>query len=214
MRSTITVPRRSRRNTARDAQAAHAPSSLPSQHYSPFQKDKHGGEAAIPPSVPSITLAAVNAANAAAVAATNPPRRIACPLAPIVDVLEPVSSTLPAGIAAFPVADIMLTAVLAVTAKFARLEAVAADVSVATAAAYSTLGVTIAATAEAVATAVTVTTAASANLATAEVAAADVPVPVATAALSSASLAAVDFAAAAVVVLVVASVGNEGVSFK
>jgi hypothetical protein len=35
-----------------------------------------------------------------------------------VDVLELVSSTLPAGIAAFPVADIMRTAVLALTAKF------------------------------------------------------------------------------------------------
>jgi hypothetical protein len=150
----------------------------------------------------------VNAANAAAVAATNPCRKIACPLAPTADVLEPVSSTLPVGIAAFPVANIMPTAALALTAKFARPEAVAADVSIATAAAYSMLGVTIAATSEAAAAVVTVATAASANLATAEAAAADVPVLVATAASSSAFSAAVDFAAGAVVVLVVASFGN------
>jgi hypothetical protein len=136
------------------------------------------------------------------------------PLSPdSVDVLEPESSILPAGVAAFPVANIMPTATLALTAQFARLEAVAADVSVATAAAYSTLGVTIAATAEAAAADVTVATAASANLATAEAAATDVPVPVATAALPSASSAAVDIAAAAVVAPVVASVENEGVSF-
>jgi hypothetical protein len=100
------------------------------------------------------------------------------------------------------------------TCQFARSEAVAADVSIATAAAYSTLGVTIAATAEAAAVEVTVATAASANLATAEAAVADVPVPVATAASYSASSAAVDFAAVAVVVPVVASVENKGVSFK
>ncbi len=181
MRSTITVPRRSRRNATRDSQKAPAPSSLPSGRYSPSKRYKHGGEAAIVPSVPSITLAAVNAANAAAVAAANPCRRIACPLAPIADVLEPVSSTLPTGVAAFPVADIMPTAALALTAKFARPEAVAADVSVATAAAYSTLGVTIMATTETAAADVTVATAASANLATAEAVAADVPVPVTTA---------------------------------
>jgi hypothetical protein len=122
-----------------------------------------------------------------------------------------VSSTLLAGVAAIPAADIMPTSALALTAKFARPEAVAADVSVATVAAYTMLGMTIAATAEAVATDVTVATVASANLATAEAAATDVPV--ATAALSSASAVAVGFAAAAVVVPVVGSVGNEGVSF-
>jgi hypothetical protein len=67
MRSTITTLRRSHQNAGIDAEAAPAPSSLPSRRYSPSKKDKHGGKAAIPPSVPSITLAAVNAANAAAV---------------------------------------------------------------------------------------------------------------------------------------------------
>jgi hypothetical protein len=98
MRSTIISPCRSHRNARIDAKAAPAPSSLPSQRYSPSKKDKHGGEAAIPPSVPSITLAAVNAANAAAVAAANPWRSIKFPLAPIIDVLELVSSTLPAAL--------------------------------------------------------------------------------------------------------------------
>jgi hypothetical protein len=130
MRSTITAPRRSRQNAEIDAKAAPAPSSLPSRHHSPSKKDKHGGEATIPPSVPSITLAAVNAANAVAVAAANPWRSIKFPLAPIADVLEPVSSTLPAGIATNSVADIMPTAVLTPTAKFAWAEALAADVSV------------------------------------------------------------------------------------
>jgi hypothetical protein len=131
------------------------------------------------------------------------------PLAPIADVLEPVSSSLPAGIAAFPAANIMPTAALAITSKFARLESVAADMSVTTAAAYSTVGVTTAATAEAAAADVTVATAASSNLATAEAVAADLPVPVDTAALSSASSAAAEFAAAAVVAPVVASVEND-----
>jgi hypothetical protein len=214
MKSTITVPHHSHRNAAKDAQAVPAPSYLPSRCYSPSKKDKHGGEAAIAPSVPSITLAAVNAASAAAVAAANLHRRIACLLAPTADVSEPVSSTLHAGIALFPVANIMPTVALGPTAKFARPEAVAADVSIATAAAYSTLGVTIVATAEAAAADVTVATVASANLATAEAVAAGVPVPVATAASSSPSLAAIDFAAAAVVAPVVALLGNEGVSFK
>ncbi len=129
------------------------------------------------------------------------------------DVLEPVSSTLPADIAAFPVADIMPTAALALTAKFARPETVAADMPVATAAAYSTLGVATMAIAEAAAADVTVATAASANLATAEAAAADLPVHFATASSFSMSSAAADFAAAAVVTPVVAPVGNEGVSF-
>jgi hypothetical protein len=135
------------------------------------------------------------------------------PLSPNSGVSEPVTSTLPSGITTFPVANIMLTAALAVTAKFARPEAVAADVSIATAAAYSTLGVTTAAIAEAAAADVTVATAASANLATVEAAAAALPVPVNTAALSSASSAAAEFSAAAVVAPVVASVGNEGMSF-
>ncbi len=155
----------------------------------------------------------MHAANAAAVAATNPCRRIACPLAPTADVSKPVTSTLPAGVAAFLVASIMPTVALALTDEFARPKAVAADVSITTAAAYSTLGVTIATTAEAAAADVIVPTGASDNLATAEAAASDIPVPVATAALPFASSAAVDFAAAAVVALVVASVGNEGVSF-
>jgi hypothetical protein len=95
-------------------------------------------------------LAAVNAANAAAVAAANPRRSIKFPLALIADVLERVSSTLPAGIATFSVADIMTTAVLAPNAKSSWPEAVAADVSNPHAAAYSTLGVTTMARAEAV----------------------------------------------------------------
>ncbi len=61
----------------------------------------------------------------------------------------------------------------------------AADVSVVTAAAYSTLGVTTMAIAEAAAADVTVETATSANLSTAEAAATDLPVPVDTAASSS-----------------------------
>jgi hypothetical protein len=55
-----------------------------------------------------------------------------------------VSSTLLSGKASFPAADIMPTTALAPNAKFARPEAVAADVSIATVEAYSTLGVTIA----------------------------------------------------------------------
>ncbi len=142
-------------------------------------------------------LAAVNAANAAAVAAANPRRSIEFPLAPIADVSEPVSSTLPAGVATFSVADIMPTAVLAPTAKFARPETVAADVSIPPAAAYSTLGVTTAARAEAAATDVTVTTAASANLSPAEAAAADLPVPVDTTARAEAASTDVTVATAA-----------------
>jgi hypothetical protein len=59
-----------------------------------------------------------------------------------------MSSTLPAGVAAFPFANIMPTAALAVTAKFVMSESVAADVFVATAAAYSMLDVTTTAMAE------------------------------------------------------------------
>jgi hypothetical protein len=116
MRSTTTVPHHSRQNSGRDAQAAPAPSSLPSWCYSPSKKDRHGGEAAVPPSVPSITVAAVSAANATAVAAANPCRRIGFPSAPIADVSEPVSSTLPDGVLAFSFADIMPTAAMASTA--------------------------------------------------------------------------------------------------
>jgi hypothetical protein len=104
-------------------------------------------------------------------------------------------STLPAGVATFSVANIMPTAVLAPTAKFAQPEAVAADVSIPPAAAYSMLGVTTTARAEAASADVTVTTAASANLSTAEAAAADLPVPVDTAALSSAGMAIAEAAA-------------------
>jgi hypothetical protein len=172
------------------------------------------GEVAIPPSFPSITVAAVNAANAAAVDASNPCMSIKFSLALIVDVSDPVSSTLPAGVLAFSVANIMPTAALAPSAKFARSEAVAADVSVATAAAFSTLGGTTAAIAEAAAAKVTVATAASANLATAEAAAADLPVPVDTVRLSSASSAAAEFEVVAIVAPVVVFVENEGVSFK
>ncbi len=82
MKSTNTLPHRSRKNAAKDAQAAPAPSSLPSQRCIPSKKDKQGGKATITPSIPSITLAAVNAANAAAVAAANPCWKLACPLAP------------------------------------------------------------------------------------------------------------------------------------
>jgi hypothetical protein len=197
MRSTITVPRRSRQNAGIDAKAAPAPSSLPSRCYSPSKTDTPGGEATIPPSVPSITLAAVNAANAAAVPAANPWRSIEFPLAPIADVSEPVSSTLPAGVATFSVSNIMPTAVLASTAKFAWPEALAADVSVPPAAAYSTLGVTTMARAEAASTDVTVATAASAKLSTAEAASADLTVCVDTAARAEAASADVTVATAA-----------------
>jgi hypothetical protein len=97
-----------------------------------------------------------------------------------------VSSTLPAGAAAFS-ADIMPTAVLAPTAKFAPPEALTADVSISPAAAYSTLGVTTVAKAEAAFADVTVATAASANLSTAEAAATDLTVPVDTATRAEAS---------------------------
>jgi hypothetical protein len=108
----------------------------------------------------------VNAANATAVAATNSRRSIKFPSAPIADVLQTVSSTHPAGVFAFSFADIMPTAVLAPTAEFARPEAVAADVSIATAAAYSTLGGTATARAEEEAADIAVATGVSANLAT------------------------------------------------
>jgi hypothetical protein len=197
MRSTITAPCCSHQNAKKDAEARPVPSSLPSRRYSSSKKDKHRGEAAIPPFIPSIMLAAVNASNAAAVAAADPWRSIKFPLALIADVSEPVSSTLPAGIATISVADIMPTAVLAQTAKFAWPEAVAADVSVPPAAAYSMLGVATAARAEAASADVTVTTAASANLFTAEAAAADLPVPVNTAARAEAVAADVTVATAA-----------------
>jgi hypothetical protein len=138
----------------------------------------------------------VNAASPAAVTAANPWRSIEFSLAPIADVSEPVSSTLPAGVATFSVADTMPTAVLAPTAKFSQPEAVAADVYVPPAAAYFTLGVTTAARAEAASADVTVATAASANLSTAETMAADLPVPVDTAPSSSAGMAIAEAAAA------------------
>jgi hypothetical protein len=192
MRS-ITSPCRSRCNAGQQPD----PSSHPSWRTTPSKKDRHGGGAAIPPSIPSITLAAAkaaaaNAANAAAVAAANPCipfiaqaavraaeaaavaaanhcTSIKFSFALLGDVLEPVSSTLPAGAATFS-ADIMPTAVLAPTAKFAPPDALAADVSIPPAAAYSMLGVTTMARAEAASADATVATAASANLSTAEAA--------------------------------------------
>jgi hypothetical protein len=88
-------------------------------------------------------------------------------------------------------------------------DSVAADVSVVTAAAYSTLGVTTAEIGEAAATDVTVATARSANLSTAEAAAADLPVPVNTAALSSTGKAIAEAAAADVSFKTVASKTDE-----
>jgi hypothetical protein len=213
MKSTNTLPCRSRRNVAKDAQAAPASSSLPSWHCSPSKKDEQGGKVAITPSVPSITLAAVNAPNAAAVAAANPRRKLACPLAPTADVSAPVSSTLPAGVAAFPAANIMPTAALVPTAKFARPKAVAADVSVATATAYSMLDVTIADDDAEMGVQTVKALSVTADFATAEVVATDAPV--ATAAASSASAVAVDLAAAvasaaAVAAPAVASDGKKG----
>ena len=76
-------------------------------------------------------------------------------------------------------------------------DSVAADVSILTAAAYSTLGVTTAERPEAVSPDVTVATAASANLSTAEAAATDLTVPVNTAARAEASSADVTVATAA-----------------
>ncbi len=75
-------------------------------------------------------------------------------------------------------------------------EFVAADVSVITAAAYSTLGVTTPALAEAVAADVIVAAVTSTNLSTAEAAAADLPVPVDTVASSSAGKTIAETAAA------------------
>jgi hypothetical protein len=197
MRSIIS-PRCSCRNAGQQPE----PSSQPSQGKTPSKKDRHGGGAAIPPSVPSITLAtanaaAANAANAAAVAAANPcipfiaqaavkaaeaaavaaaNHRVSIKFsfAPLGDVSEPVSYTLPAGATAFS-ADIMPTAVLTPGAKLASPDAVAADVSVATMVVPSKL---VTATAEAEVADVTVPSLESANLATADVAAtADLPVP-------------------------------------
>jgi hypothetical protein len=88
-------------------------------------------------------------------------------------------------------------------------DSVAADVSVLTAAAYFTLGVTTAAIAEAAAADVTVATATSANLSTAEAAAADLPVPVDTVALSSAGKAIAEAVAADVCFKTVASKTDE-----
>jgi hypothetical protein len=126
------------------------------------------------PCIPSIALAAVKSTKAAAVAAANHRVSIKFSFAPFGDVLEQVSSTLPAGAAAFS-ADVMPTAVLTPGAKLASPEAVAADVSVSTTVAPSKV---VTATAEAEVADVTVPSLESANLATAEVAAtADLPVP-------------------------------------
>jgi hypothetical protein len=197
MRS-ITSPCRSHLNEGQQPE----PSSQPSRQKNPGKKDRHGGGAAILPSVPSITLATANAAtanaaNAAAVAATNPcipliaqaavkaaeaaavasaNHRVSIKFsfAPLGDVSETVSSTLPAGAATFS-ADIMPIVVLTPGAKLASPDAVAADVSVATMVAPSKL---VTATADAEVADVTVPSLESANLATAEVAAtADLPVP-------------------------------------
>ena len=67
--------------------------------------------AAANPCIPSIALAAVKSAKVAAVAAANHCVSIEFSFAPLGDVSEPVSSTLPAGAAAFS-ANIMPTAVL------------------------------------------------------------------------------------------------------
>jgi hypothetical protein len=131
----------------------------------------------------------VNATNGTAVAAANPHGSIKFPSAPIADVSAPVSSTLPDGVLAFSFPNIMPTVVLAPTVEFARPAAVAADVSVATAAAYSTLVMTLAARAEAEAADVAVATVVSANLATED---ADVTVAIAV----SANLATAQAAAA------------------
>ncbi len=116
----------------------------------------------------------MKAAEAAAVAAANHCVSIKFSFAPLGDVLEPVSSTLPVGAAAFS-ADIMSTAMLTPGAKLASPDAVAADMSVATTVAPSKLET---ATADAKVAGVTFPSLESANLATAEVAAtADLPVP-------------------------------------
>jgi hypothetical protein len=146
MKSTTMLPCCSRRKVAKDAQAAPVQSPLPSRHCSSSKQDKKGGKAALTPAIPSITLAAVNAANATAVAIANPCRNPTTPSPSAADaeaMVHCTHSTLPASVATVPAANIMPTAALAATAKFATLEAAAADVSVATAAAYSTLGVTI-----------------------------------------------------------------------
>jgi hypothetical protein len=62
----------------------------------------------------------MNAGNATAVAAANPRGSIKFPSAPIADVSELVSSTLPDGVLAFSFADIMPTVALAPNAEFAR----------------------------------------------------------------------------------------------
>jgi hypothetical protein len=115
----------------------------------------------------------VKAAEAAAVAAANHRASIKFSLAPLGNVLEPVSSTLPAGSAAVS-SDIMPTVVLTPGAKLASPDAVAADVFVAITVAPTKV---VTATAEAEVADVTVPILESAY-ATAEVAAiADLPVP-------------------------------------
>ncbi len=146
MTSTPVLPCRSHRNEAKDAQAAqgHMQSPLSSWRRSPSKQDKKGGKAALTPAVPSITFAAVDADNAAAVAATYPHRNPFAPSAPAVHAAVPVHCTCSTLTACQTVpADIMPTVVLAATANFITAEAMAADVSIATVAAYSMLGVTI-----------------------------------------------------------------------
>ncbi len=129
--------------------------------------------AAANPCIPFIAQAAVKAAEAAAVAAANYPASIKFSLILLGDVLEPVSSTLPAGSAADS-SDIMPTVVLTPGAKLASPDAVAADVSVAITVAPTKVAT---ATAEAEMADVTVPILESAY-ATAEVAAIkDLPVP-------------------------------------
>jgi hypothetical protein len=111
----------------------------------------------------------------------------------------------------------MPTAALTPTAKFARPEAVAADVSIATEAAYSTLGVAIADDDAKMGVQTVKALSKTAKFATAVAAAADVPVTTAAVAASSTYAAAVDFAAAVASVAAVAapavtSVGKEGVN--
>jgi hypothetical protein len=74
------------------------------------------------PCIPFIVQAVLKAAKATAVAAANHCASIKFSLAPLGDVLEPVSSTLPAGSAVVS-SDIMPTAVLTPGAKLASPDA-------------------------------------------------------------------------------------------
>jgi hypothetical protein len=81
MKLTTTLPRHSRRKAAKDSQAAPAQSPSPPRR-SPNKQDETGGKSPLSPALPSITFAAVHAANAAAVTATNPFWNLAAPSAP------------------------------------------------------------------------------------------------------------------------------------